>query len=114
MDVRRWRERMGGWGLLLVGGAVFAYLVSRGGTGAPFLTALFGVLALGGVFIVRGRLRVYYYLLPVVGVLALLQAAGYYLNYGTTALTLAFVVLGAASFGKGVQAYRAFRANGEP
>ena len=69
------------------------------------MIAFFGILTLGGVFVIRGRENVYYYLLPVVGVFALLKAVGYYLNYGITTLMLLFVLLGAVCIAKGVQAY---------
>jgi hypothetical protein len=107
MDTRRWRRRIGGWGLLLVGGAAAAYTVTMWGLGAPLLTAFFGVLAVGGAFVLRGRENVYYYLLPVVGVFALLKATSYYLHYGTTLLTLLFALVGVVSLSKAVQGYRA-------
>lgn len=113
MDVRVWRERIGGWGLLFVGGATTVYSVSQWGTDAPVVTAFFGILTLGGVLIIRGRENVYYSLLPVVGVLALLKAVGYYLNYGITTLTLLFVLLGVVSIAKGVQAYRILHGGSE-
>lgn len=94
MDVRGWRKRIGGWGLLLVAGGATVYSVSQWGTDAPLMTAFFGIFTLGGVFAIRGRENVYYCPLPVVGVLALLKTVGYYLNYGITMLTLMFVLLG--------------------
>ena len=105
MDVRVWRKRIRGWGLLLVAGGATVYLVSQWGTDALLMTAFFGILSLGGVFVISGREKVFYYLLPVGGVLALLKAVGYYLNYGVTTLTLMFVLLGAVCIAKGVQAY---------
>jgi len=106
MKTRRWRRRIGGWGLLLVGGAAAVYTFVVSGTNAPFVTAFFGLLAVGGGFVARGKVTGYYYLLPVVGVLALLKAANYYLVYGTRALTVAFALVGVVSFAKAVQAYR--------
>ena len=105
MDMRVWRKRIGGWGLLLVAGGATVYLVSEWGTDALLMTAFFGVLSLGGVFVISGREKIFYYLLPVVGVLALLKAVGYYLNSGITTLTLLFVLLAAVCIAKGVQAY---------
>lgn len=106
METRLWRRRTAGWGLLLVGGAMTIYSVSLWGIDAPFITALSAIGAVGGALLISGRENAYYYLLPVVSVIALLQALGYYLNYGVTVLTLLFGLVGVVSLAKGVQAYR--------
>ena len=109
MNTRRWRRRIGGWGLVSVGGGAALSTLVVWGLDAPLLTAFFGVLAIGGAFILRGRESVYYYLLPVVSLLALLKAVSYYLHYGTTTLTLLFALVGVVTLAKGVQGYRVLR-----
>ena len=93
----------------MVGGASTIYSVSLWGLDAPFITALAGIWAISGALLISGRENVYYYLLPVVSVIALLQALGYYLNHGMAVLTLLFVLVGVVSGAKGVQAYRAVK-----
>ncbi len=106
MNTRVWRRRLNGWGLLLVGGVGTVYSVSQWGLDTPVMTALFGIFALSGAFTVGGRENVYYYLLPVMGVLTFIKTVGYYLIYGITMVTLAFLLLGTAIVAVGVQAYR--------
>ncbi|WP_227357134.1 hypothetical protein [Haladaptatus salinisoli] len=77
------------------------------------MTVLFGIVALSGAFTIGGQENVYFHLLPVMGVLAFLKAVGYYLNYGITMVTIAFAILGTASFAKGVQAYRTLQGGTE-
>jgi len=113
MGAQTLRVQVGGWGFLLAGGVGFLYSVSQWGIEIPVLTALFGVIALGGILIIRGQLSAFYYLLPVVGVLALFEALAYYLDQGITTLTLAFGLLGIVSFGKAVQGYRLQQADDE-
>ena len=113
MDTRVWRKRINGWGLLLAGVIATGYSVIQWGTDAPVMTLLFGIVALSGAFTIGGRENVYFYLLPVMGVLAFLKAVGYYLNYGVTMVTLAFVILGTVCVAKGVQAYRTLQGGTE-
>lgn len=81
------------------------YFVRLWGSGAPVLTAISGLIAFSGVFLIGGREKALYYLLPIVGVLALLKAVGYYLGQGLNTLTFLFVLLGVVSITMGVQAY---------
>ncbi|SDD71181.1 hypothetical protein SAMN05192552_10423 [Natrinema hispanicum] len=113
MGIQTWRERVGGWGFFLVGSVGSLYSVTQWGMDASMLTALFGILTLGGILVIRGRLNAFYYLLPAVGILALFEALAFYLNQGITTLTLAFVLLGIVSLGKAVQAYRRPQVNRE-
>ena len=106
-----WRERVGGLGFFLVGSVGMLYSVTQWGMSVPLLTALFGVLTFGGGLIIRGRLNAFYYLLPVIGILALFEMVVLYLNQGLTTLTLAFVLLGFVSFGKAFQVYRLLQAD---
>ena len=113
MGIQTWRERVGGWGFFLVGSVGSLYSVTQWGMDASMLTALFGILTLGGILVIRGRLNAFYYLLPAVGILALFEALAFYLNQGITTLTLAFGLLGIVSFGKAVQGYRLQQADDE-
>ena len=106
MDTRLWRLRIGGWGAVAVGivGSAFTFTL-LGADGLPFI-ALFGVFGIGGAFLLSGRERFFYYLLPVVGVLALVLSVLYYLWYGFTTLTFVLLLVTAVSLLKSLQAYR--------
>lgn len=108
MDTRRLRVRIGGWGAVAVGLLGSVVSLALLGTDGALFVALFGVFGVGGALLLGGRTRFYYYLLPVVGVLALVLAVGHYLRYGFASLTVALLLITVAATVKSLQAYRAY------
>ena len=107
MTASLWRRWIGGGISALVGGAGAVYVAVTSGFDAVMASVLFGLVSIGGLFVILGRVKDYYSLLPFVGILALISSLGYYLNTGVTAPTLALAVLAVVSLGRSFQAYRA-------
>ncbi|QLD84887.1 hypothetical protein HWV23_03860 [Natronomonas halophila] len=114
MDTRLWRLRISGWGAVAVGivGSAFAFtLLGTDGLFGLVCIALFAVCGVGGVFLLSGRERCFYYVLPVIGTLALVLAGLYYLWYGFATLTLALLLVTVATLAKSLQAYHIYDRN---
>lgn len=86
-------------------GATYFSLMS--GFEAVMASVLFGLVTIGGVLMILGRIKNYYNLLSLIGILALIYSLGYYLSTGVTAPALALAALGVVSHGRSLQAYRA-------
>jgi uncharacterized membrane protein len=104
MDTRALRLKVGGAGAVVLGIAAALYPLIT--DGSMLFLILGGIVAVGGVSILANRSRVYYYLLPAIGVVSLVIAVQYYLAEGSIILAAVLTTLGVVTLVRGVQAYR--------